>query len=229
MKTVLAANTSSWQVQLAWLLVAAVGGLAISAVFAGNLELPRNWFLIPYVLLAGALVAIYLRSSDIGLGTLLRKNWALTLVVTILAGGLLVSNVLAQESSPRAKGLRLIFDLIWQGGVYGMLDALLLSVVPVLVVWRIFQVQEQSLSWPQRIGLAVLALAASALVTASYHWGYPEFRSKEVMKPVLGVAINTLAYLITGNPMAAIGSHMAMHIAAVLHGPASTIQLPPHY
>ncbi|MEW6580965.1 MAG: hypothetical protein AB1435_17470 [Chloroflexota bacterium] len=150
-------------------------------------------------------------------------------MVTVLAGGLLVFNVLTQESSPRAKGLQLIIDLVWQGGIYGMLDALLLAVVPVLIVWQSFQAQEQSLSWSQKIGLAVLALAGSALVTASYHWGYPEFRGKEVMKPVFGVAINTLAYLIAGNPMAAIGSHMAMHIAAVLHSPASTIQLPPHY
>jgi hypothetical protein len=36
MKTVLAVNTSSWQVQLTWLLVAAVGGLAISAILLEN-------------------------------------------------------------------------------------------------------------------------------------------------------------------------------------------------
>jgi len=73
-------------------------------------------------------------------------------VVTVLAGGLLVFNVLTQESSPRAKGLQLIIDLVWQGGVYGMLDALLLAVVPVLIVWQSFQAQEQSLSWSQKIG-----------------------------------------------------------------------------
>jgi hypothetical protein len=229
MKSVLAFNTTNWQTQLIWLLVAVVGGLAIPAVFAGRLELDRNWFLIPYVLLAGAFVTVYLRSSDVTLGDLLRKNWALTLVFTLLAGGFLVMNVLSQDSSLRSKGAQLIIDVIWQGGVYGALDALLLSVVPVLVVWQSFQAQDQSLSWTQKIALGVLALGASALVTAAYHWGYPEFRGKEVIKPVFGVAISTLAYLITGNPIASIGSHMMMHVAAVLHGPATTIQLPPHY
>lgn len=179
--------------------------------------------------LAGAFVAVYLNSSAINLSTILRRNWVLTLVFTLLAGGFLVMNVLSQDSSPRSKGAQLIIDVIWQGGVYGALDALLLSVVPVLVVWQSFQAQEQALSWTQKIALGVLALGASALVTAAYHWGYPEFRGKEVIKPVFGVAISTLAYLITGNPIASIGSHMMMHIAAVLHGPATTIQLPPHY
>lgn len=229
MKTLLAMNTASWQSQFIWLLVAAIGGLAIPALFAEKLEWSRNWFLIPYVFLAGAFVAIYLRSSDVDFGAMLRKNWALTLVVTVLAGGFLVFNVLSQDSSPHAKGAQLIVDLIWQGGVYGMLDALLLAVVPVLIVWQSTQADGQALTWTQKIGLGILAIAASAIVTAAYHWSYPEFRSKEVLKSVFGVAINTLAYLITGNPLAAIGSHMAMHIAAVLHGPASTIQLPPHY
>jgi hypothetical protein len=39
----------------------------------------------------------------------------------------------------------------------------------------------------------------------------------------------SLSMLVTGNPIAAVGSHVAMHTAAVLHGPATTIQLPPHY
>jgi hypothetical protein len=47
--------------------------------------------------------------------------------------------------------------------------------------------------------------------------------------PVIGNTATTLGYLLTNNPLAAIFSHIAMHIAGVLHGPASVIQLPPHY
>ena len=39
----------------------------------------------------------------------------------------------------------------------------------------------------------------------------------------------TLGYLVTNNPLAAVVSHIVMHIAAVLRGPASVVQLPPHY
>jgi hypothetical protein len=51
---------------------------------------------------------------------------------------------------------------------------------------------------------------------------------------VLGLtlqAINllvTLSYLLSGSPIAALLSHILMHVAAVLHGMESTIQLPPH-
>jgi hypothetical protein len=39
----------------------------------------------------------------------------------------------------------------------------------------------------------------------------------------------SLGYLITANPIAAIASHIAMHVAGILHGPETTAQLPPHY
>jgi hypothetical protein len=39
----------------------------------------------------------------------------------------------------------------------------------------------------------------------------------------------SLAYVLSANPLAALLSHIAMHIAAVLQGADSVIQLPPHY
>ena len=70
---------------------------------------------------------------------------------------------------------------------------------------------------------------ASLLVTVAYHLGYPEFRGSEVVGPVIGNGVCSLAYLLATNPIAAVLSHIAMHVAAVLHGPETTIQLPPHY
>ena len=42
-------------------------------------------------------------------------------------------------------------------------------------------------------------------------------------------AIITSSYLLTGSPLATILSHVAMHVAAVLHGIKTTLQLQPHY
>ena len=36
-------------------------------------------------------------------------------------------------------------------------------------------------------------------------------------------------HFLTMNPIGAIGGHIAMHIASVLHGINTTTQLPPHY
>jgi hypothetical protein len=45
---------------------------------------------------------------------------------------------------------------------------------------------------------------------------------------VVGNAIVTSSYLLTGSPLAAILSHVAMHVAAGLHGMDTTLRLPPH-
>ncbi len=39
----------------------------------------------------------------------------------------------------------------------------------------------------------------------------------------------SLGYLLTMNPISAILSHIAMHVASVLHGLETMAQLPPHY
>jgi hypothetical protein len=85
------------------------------------------------------------------------------------------------------------------------------------------------MSWPGKIFVGVIAVLASLLVTVAYHLGYPEYKGKRMLGPVIGNSTLTLGYLLTTNPLAAILSHMAMHIAGVFHGPASVTQLPPHY
>ena len=75
----------------------------------------------------------------------------------------------------------------------------------------------------------MIAILASLLVTTAYHLGYPEYRGKGMIGPVIGNSTMTLGYLFTANPLAAMLSHIAMHIAGVLQGPASVTQLPPHY
>ena len=46
---------------------------------------------------------------------------------------------------------------------------------------------------------------------------------------IVGVGVQSLACLLTGNPLPAILAHVAMHLTAVLHGMESVVQLPPHY
>lgn len=67
------------------------------------------------------------------------------------------------------------------------------------------------------------------VVIAVYHLGYPEFRGYQVLFPVFGVGVMSLAYIITGNPISAVISHIAMHITAVLYGLQTVMQLPPYY
>jgi hypothetical protein len=215
---------------LLWIPAAALLGFAIAALFADLLHLPRSIYLIPYVGLASLFLSAFLRWTGLSLAELFRHNWIWGVVGALLFGAFVVRNIFSQPASARAAGLPLAFDLLWSGVVYGLIDALLLSVLPVLATWQAFSVLGWTNHWPGKIAVGALALIASLFVTVCYHLGYPEYRVPGgVVGPTIGNGVMTLGYLLTTNPITAIFSHIAMHVAGVLHGPASVMQLPPHY
>ena len=220
----------AWWVYLLWIPAAALLGFASAGIFAGLLHLPRRIFLIPYVAVVSLALYIFMNWSDLSLIELLQHNWVWGLVGAALVGLFVVRNVLSQPKSRRAAGAPLVLDLLWSGVVYGLMDALLLSVLPVLAAWLAFSSLGWTTSWPGKIAVGAIAFLASLLVTVCYHLGYPEYRVKGgVSGPTIGNGIMTLGYLLTNNPISAILSHIAMHIAGVLHGSDSVMQLPPHY
>jgi hypothetical protein len=218
-----------WYMYMLWVLAAGVLGFLIATVFAGHLRLPRAWVVLPYLILAGGFIYAYLRWSGTDVAALVRHNWVWGLLGALIVGAFVVKNVLSQPASPSSSGLALGFDLLWLGVVYGALDALLLSVVPILAAWGACSSLGWTVTWPGKIAAGLLAIVASLLVTALYHLGYPEYRGQALGAPVIGNGIMSLGYLLTANPLTAVFSHIAMHIAAVLHGPATSVQLPPHY
>jgi len=112
--------------------------------------------------------------------------------------------------------------------VYGVVDALSLNVFPVVAVWA----GTSSFGWITtvlgNIGVGLISLIASLLITLAYHLGYPEFRNKRVLLVLVGNAPIPLAFHLSGNLLGSLISHPVMHIAAVLQGAETTIQLPPH-
>lgn len=221
-------NTASYA-HLGWIAAAAVLGFAISFIFARGLRLPRKIYLIPYFAFTSLFLYVYLRWSELSMGTLIRHYW----VWGVIGGGLLavftVKNILSQPASQRTQGFSLAFDILWSGILYGLMDALLLSVLPVLATWQAFTLLGWTVSWPGKIIVGMVAIVASLLVTVAYHLGYPEYKGRGLVGPLIGNTAMTLGYLITSNPLAAVLSHIAMHVTGVLHGPASVVQLPPHY
>ena len=153
--------------------------------------------------------------------------WGLTMALVV--GAFTVSNILSEPTSARPQGASLVFNIFWLGVVYGALDALLLSVMPILATRRAISGLSRMSDWPSRLAVGGISLAASLFVTIAYHFGYQEFRGPEIVAPVIGNAVISLSYLLTSNPLAPVVSHVVMHVAAVLHGLETTVQLPPHY
>lgn len=219
----------SWWNQLLWVLAAAIVGFGVPAVFVGLLRLPRNIYLIPYVLLVGVLLWGYVRWSNLKVAGSIRHRWLLGLAVAVVAGAFASRTVLMQPASPTPNGAELVFDLLWLGLVYGGVDALFLSVLPLSATWQAFSELGWTKRWPGRIAAGALALAASLLIIAIYHLGYPEFRGPQVLLVVVGVGIQSLLTLLAGSPIVAVLGHIAMHVTAVLYGLNTVSQLPPHY
>lgn len=220
-------NTAWWQ-YLLWIVAAGALGLAQTYILAAKLHLRRRMFLLFYVPITGIFLYGYWRWSGLDLQAASTANLAVGLILAALGAAFLVRNVLSQPASSRPENAQLMVDVIWEGVIYGILDALLLSVLPVHAVWAAFSASGDNVAIQVLIGAG--GFAASVLVTAAYHVGYPEFRGeKALIPPIIGNSICSLIYLLSGNLLAPVLAHIAMHVAAVLHGAETTVQLPPHY
>ena len=218
-----------WYIYLAWIAAAGLLGFGISYLFAGRMHLSRRVFLVPYILLSGLFLYSFIRWSGISLREMILHNWVGGLAGAALLAAFLIRNILSQPASQRTNGFLLAWDVLWLGVIYGLTDAFLLSVFPVLAAWQAFELLGWTVSWYGSLFAGLGAVLASLLVTIAYHFGYPEYQGKGMAGPVIGNTTMTAGYLLTANPLAAMLSHMAMHIAGVFHGPATVVQLPPHY
>jgi hypothetical protein len=212
-----------------WIIIASITGFSVSAIFAGWLRIPRNLYLLIYIPIVAILFFVFIRFNDLSFHDILIKNWYWGLLGAAITSIILIRNVLSQPSSERNTGLPFIRDILWPGLSYGLIDSLLLSVLPILCVLISFSEFEWTEGFIGKIIIIVIALIASSIVTVAYHLGYPEFRNKNVFWTVFGNGVMSLAYLITMNPLAAILPHMIMHITAMIHGRETTGQVPPHY
>ncbi len=221
-------NHEFW-VMVGWLIAASLLGFGTSAVFAGWLKLPRRRFLIPYVIIASLYLYSFVTLNEIDFVSMLTRNWVWGTLAGMLVSIFLVKTVRAQPLSRQSSGVDLFVDIGWAGLVYGLVDALFLNVMPVAAVW----LGASSFGWPTtlvgKFAVGATGLFASLLVTLAYHLGYPEFRNRKVGMVLAGNSVITLAFLLSGGPLGSIISHTVMHIAAVMQGAETTIQLPPHY
>jgi hypothetical protein len=201
----------------------------VTALFSGFLTLPRDGFVAIYALLVGSFMYGYFRWSQLDIRSFLLHHWVWGVIGAVAVGAIMVASVQRMPASPRPSGLVLAWDILWLGIVYGVLDALLLTVLPIAAIWRAFSTTGWTKHWPGKLAAGMSAFAASLGVTAAYHLGYAEFRGSQVIDPLIGNGIMTLGALLTGNPITAIVAHVALHVTSVLHGVETTVTLPPHY
>ena len=210
-----------------WLMLASLIGFLITAVFSMGLRWDRSLFLVPYITIIGIFFMIYFSKQPISLRQLLGP-WRMGLVGVAVATLFLMWKVQGYPPSAVPEDIQLVLAIIWIGITYGVVDGLLLNVMPALIVHRAWP-SEAGASKPKLLTRGFLALMASIFVTVAYHLGYTEFHGVAMFWVIIGNSIITLTYLLTGSPLSAIITHVIMHIAAVLHGMETVLMLPPHY
>lgn len=219
--------TSELKQSVIWLTLASLIGFLVSAVFSMGLRLERSLFLVPYITIIGIFFVIYFLKQPISFKQLLGP-WRIGLVGVVAATLFLMWKVQSYPPSAVPEGIQLVWVIIWIGITYGMVDGLLLNVIPVLIVHRAWPAEADT-SKTKLLIRGFLALLASIFVTIAYHLGYTEFHGFSMFWVIIGNSIITLTYLLTGSPLSAIVTHAIMHIAAVLHGMETVLMLPPHY
>lgn len=219
------AQVASWHVQLQWFALALVVGFLVPFVGSSTLSLHHDVYLGVYFVVVLALFAGYARRTQLDLMEAIRRHWIPGVALGVVVGAALVANVLAETHTARPSGFYFVFELVWRGGIYGAVDALLLTVLPCLIAYR--ALGERLPTWRKRIAYFAASLAMVLTITAAYHLGYSQYRDAGVGAPEKGNALISIPMLLTVNPIGSVADHAAMHIAAVAHTYETDVRLPP--
>jgi hypothetical protein len=217
--------TSHW----AWLAIGLVVAFAVPFLLADQLAIDRDLFYGVYALAVFELFSLWTRSTGYDLVAALRRRWVVATVLGLAAAGVLAVMVVRTEAATaRPAGIDLVGALLWRGVVYGATDGFLLSVFPILVVFAAFAGSRLDRRFAGKIAIGLVALVASLAMTAVYHFGYSDFRSSKVRKPLTGDLVWSVPTLLTLNPIGSPIAHVGLHVSAVLHSYQTDTFLPPH-
>lgn len=219
------AHPESWATQLRWFALAAIVGFSVPYLGSSVLKLQHDVYLGVYFVAVVALVSAYSFVTRLDVRAVVQRNWKLGVVLGAVIGFVLVRNVLSDDATPRPHGSYYVFELIWRGGIYGAIDAVLLTVLPCLVVYR--GLGGHLVTWRRRIAYVAAALALVVTITAVYHLGYAQYRHDGVRQPETGNVLISLPMLLSANPIGSVVDHMAMHVSAVAHTYETHVRLPP--
>ena len=215
--------------QLRWLVGGFALGFLIPFVFADRLGLSRDLYYGIYAASAFGFFVLWAKATEQSLGGMVRRRWGLALVLGLAVAAVLAFMVVHVESATtRPGGLELAGAVAWRGLVYGAADGLLLSAFPILAVFAAFAGNRLRTRLWGNVLIGIVALAASLVMTATYHVGYSDFRSAKLRSPVAGDVAWSIPTLVTLNPIGAPIAHAGLHVSAVLHSYDTELFLPPH-
>jgi len=211
---------------LVWFAGVCVVAFLIPYLGVSVLDLQHDLFYLVYFAVTIALVASYVRVEHVDVAEIFRRRWRWSLGVGVVLAGFLVFNVFnTSDATRRPHGAYFVFELLWRGVGYGMIDTLLLTIFPCFVAYKLLRGHVDGLKGKLR--LTALMLPLVILITASYHWGYPQYRHDGLNRPETGNVLISIPTFATANPVGSVVAHVSQHITAVTHAYESRIFNPP--
>lgn len=209
-----------------WFAVVCVVAFLVPYLGVGVLALQHDVFYLAYFAVTLALIGGYVRAEHVPVTDLFRERWRLSLGLGAVMAAFLVFNVFnTSDATARPHGAYFVFELLWRGVGYGLIDTLLLTVFPALVAHRLLHGEVGGLTGKLRF--TALALPLVILVTATYHLGYPQYRHDGLGRPETGNVLISIPTFATVNPVGSLVAHVSQHLAAVTHAYESRIFNPP--
>jgi len=205
-----------WASSLLWLAGIALAAFLVTWVLTDRLRMHRTLYIGALAGMTGALTAAYLLWT--GSGTdVLSNRWTWGILGAVVAGSLLDVVVGRTFGHGQPKALTAA-GLLWESGIYGVAEGLLLSVLPVLVTWQVFVAVGWNTGWRAFFG-AVAALLASVVVIVMHHLGYEEFRNaRKLRQAIIGCGVLSVVYLVVGSQITATLGHILLHTGLLRTG-----------
>ena len=211
---------------LVWFVLVCVVAFLVPYLGVSVLDMQHDAFYLVYFTITIALIASYIRVEQVDVAEVFRFRWRWSLGIGVVLAAFLAFNVFNTEhATARPHGAYFAFELLWRGVGYGLIDTLLLTVLPCLVAYRLLHGRVGG--FKGKLRFTALCLPLVIIVTATYHLGYPQYRQDGLNRPETGNVLISIPTFATANPVGSFVAHVSQHVAAVTHAYESKIFNPP--
>jgi hypothetical protein len=211
---------------LLWFTLGCTVAFLVPCLGVSVLDLQHDVFYLVYFAVTIALISTYVHVEQIDVAAAFRERWRWSLAVGALLAFFLVLNVVnTEDATARPHGAFFVFELLWRGVGYGVVDTLVLTVFPCFIASALLRQGVGGLKGKLRF--TALALPLVIVMTATYHLGYPQFRQDGLGRPETGNVLISIPTFATANPVGSLVAHTSQHVAAVTHSYESRIFVPP--
>ena len=211
---------------LAWFGLVCLVAFLVPYLGVSALDLQHDVYYLLYFAVTIALVAAYVRVERVDVAAIFRHRWRWSLGLGVVLAAVLVFNVFnTEDATARPHGAYFVFELLWRGVGYGLIDTLLLTIFPCFVAYKLLNGRVNG--WKGKVRFTALTLPLVLIITATYHLGYPQYREDGLTRPETGNVLISIPTFATANPVGSVVAHVSQHVAAVTHAYESQIFNPP--